>query len=84
MNDNILNLENGQLYLNLSIPPDGTYSSYIEVLDALPSSLEDYGPDYLCIHEWPILLQRDREADEKGLRMHEGSSAWTGYLTTPR
>ena len=40
MNDNILNLENGQLYLNLSIPLDGTYSSYIEALDALYSSLD--------------------------------------------
>ena len=40
MNDNILNLENGQLYLNLSIPLDTTYSSYIEALDALYSSLD--------------------------------------------
>ena len=40
MNDNILNLENGQLYLNLSIPLDKTYSSYIEALDALYSSLD--------------------------------------------
>ena len=40
MNDNILNLENGQLYLNLSIPLDETYSSYIEALDALYSSLD--------------------------------------------
>ena len=32
MNDNILNLEDGQLYLNLSIPLDETYSSYIEAL----------------------------------------------------
>ena len=40
MNDNILNLENGQLYLNLSIPLDGPYSSYIEALDALYSSLD--------------------------------------------
>ena len=40
MNDNILNLENGQLYLNLSIPLDGTYYSYIEALDALYSSLD--------------------------------------------
>ena len=46
MNDNILNLEDGQLYLNLSIPLDETYSSYIEALDALYSSL-DYSPlDY--------------------------------------
>ena len=36
MNDDILNLENEQLYLNLSIPLDRTYSSYI---DALYSSL---------------------------------------------
>ena len=40
MNDNILNLDNGQLYLNLSIPLDVTYSSYIEALDALHSSLD--------------------------------------------
>ena len=40
MNNNILNLEDGQLYLNLSIPLDGTYSSYIEALDALYSSLD--------------------------------------------
>ena len=40
MNDNILNLEDGQLYLNLSIPLDGTYSSCIEALDALYSSLD--------------------------------------------
>ena len=40
MNDNILNLENGQLYLNLSIPLDETYSSYIEALDTLYSSLD--------------------------------------------
>ena len=40
MNDNILNLEDGQLYLNLSIPLDGTYSSYIEALDALYASLD--------------------------------------------
>ena len=40
MNDDILNLEDGQLYLNLSIPLDGTYSSCIEALDALYSSLD--------------------------------------------
>ena len=40
MNDDILNLEDGQLYLNLSIPLDETYSSYIEALDALYSSLD--------------------------------------------
>ena len=40
MNDNILNLEDGQLYLNLSIPLDETYSSYIEALDALYTSLD--------------------------------------------
>ena len=40
MNDNILNLEDGQLYLNLSIPLDPSYSSYIEALDALYSSLD--------------------------------------------
>ena len=40
MNDNILNLEDGQLYLNLSILLDGTYSSCIEALDALYSSLD--------------------------------------------
>ena len=43
MNDNILNLEDGQLYLNLSIlsiPLDSSYSSYIEALDALYSSLD--------------------------------------------
>ena len=40
MNDNILNLEDGQLYLNLSIPLDETYSSYIEALDALYATLD--------------------------------------------
>ena len=52
MNDNILNLENGQLYLNLSIPLDETYSSYIEALDALYSSL-----DYARL--LPLLPQRE-------------------------
>ena len=40
MKDNILNFDNGQLYLNLSIPLDNTYSSYIKALDALYSSLD--------------------------------------------
>ena len=40
MNNDILNFEDGQLYLNLSIPLDTTYSSYIEALDALYSSLD--------------------------------------------
>ena len=71
MNNNILNFEDGQLYLNLSIQLDTTYSSYIEALDALYSSLEDDGPDHLCIHEWHVLIPRDREDDEEGLRMHE-------------
>ncbi len=39
MRNDILNLEDGQLHLNLSIPLDGTYSSCMEALDA---SL-DYG-----------------------------------------
>ena len=63
MNDNILNLENGQLYLNLSIPLDGTYSSYIEALDALYSSL-DYSPFYrkekrgrpYCLHPSKMMV----------------------------
>ena len=63
MNDNILNLENGQLYLNLSIPLDGTYSSYIEALDALYCSL-DYSPFYrkerrgrpYCIHPSKMMV----------------------------
>ena len=63
MNDNILNLENGQLYLNLSIPLDGTYSSYIEALDALYSSL-DYSLFYrkekrgrpYCLHPSKMMV----------------------------
>ena len=63
MNDNILNLENGQLYLNLSIPLDTTYSSYIEALDALYSSL-DYSLFYrkerrgrpYCIHPSKMMV----------------------------
>ena len=63
MNDNILNLENGQLYLNLSIPLDGTYSSYVEALDALYSSL-DYSPFYrkekrgrpYCLHPSKMIV----------------------------
>ena len=63
MNDNILNLENGQLYLNLSIPLDTTYSSYIEALDALYSSL-DYSLFYrkekrgrpYCLHPSKMMV----------------------------
>ena len=40
MNNDILNFEDGQLYLNLSIQLDGTYSSYVEALDALYSALD--------------------------------------------
>ena len=40
MNNDILNFEDGQLYLNLSIQLDGTYSSYVEALEALYSSLD--------------------------------------------
>ena len=90
MNDNIFNFENGQLYLNLSIQLDRTYSSYSEALEALYSALdysffyrmegrseavphlsvEDY-PAGMRKHEWHVLLLGDREAYEKGLRMHD-------------
>ena len=63
MNNNILNFEDGQLYLNLSIQLDGTYSSYIEALDALYSSL-DYSLFYrkerrgrpFCLHPSKMMV----------------------------
>lgn len=39
MRNDILNLEEGQLHLNLSISLDGTYSSCMEAPDALNASL---------------------------------------------
>ena len=40
MNNDILNFEDGQLYLNLSIQLDGIYPSYVEALEALYSALD--------------------------------------------
>ena len=55
MNNDILNFEDGQLYLNLSIQLDGTYSSYVEALDALYSSL-DYSLFYRKASKMMVLI----------------------------
>ena len=55
MNNDILNFEDGQLYLNLSIQLDGTYSSYAEALEALYSAL-DYSLFYRKASKMMVLI----------------------------